>query len=301
MEVAVIDCGTNTFTLNLFQIDEQGHFERIDKSRHYVELAAEGINKIGPGAYARGLEAFRAFQAFLQNYPDAQVHALGTAALRRATNSAEFVQAAYEVSDIQIDIISGQQEATFIYEGVRHAAPLSEQPSLIMDIGGGSVELIIGNKEQLFWAESYPVGVAVLYELFHKSDPISVQDKTALKEHLRETLADFLDVLPQYKIEHFIGSSGSFNMLDKLAGTRIAGATHSVIARQDFEEVTQQLVKSNYADRLLIPNLKATRAKLSVMSALLIEFVQEHLHAPQMIVSDQAMREGLLQLILQEG
>lgn len=301
MEVAVIDCGTNTFTLNLFQIDEQGHFERTDKSRHYVELAAEGINKIGPGAYARGLEAFRAFQVFLQNYPDAQVHALGTAALRRASNSAEFVQAAYEVSDIQIDIISGQQEAIFIYEGVRHAAPLSEQPSLIMDIGGGSVELIIGNKKQLFWAESYPVGVAVLYELFHKSDPISAQDKAALKEHLRETLADFLEVLPHYKIEHFIGSSGSFNMLDKLAGTRIAGATHSVIARQDFEEVTQQLVKSNYADRLLIPNLKATRAKLSVMSALLIEFVQEHLHAPQMIVSDQAMREGLLQLILQEG
>lgn len=297
MEVAVIDCGTNTFTLNLFKIDKDGHFKRTNKSRHYVELAAEGITTIGPEAFKRGLKAFEAFRVFLLDYPEAQVRALGTAALRRASNSDLFIQEAYALSNIKIDIISGAQEAAFIYEGVRHAAPLSDQASLIMDIGGGSVELIIGNQHELIWAKSYPVGVAVLYELFQKSDPINDQDKAALKAHLTAELADFLAILPQHDIEHFIGSSGSFNMLDKLAGTRVAGAAHSFISRQDFEEATQQLIQSNYANRLMIPNLKATRAKLSVMSALLIDFVQEHLGAEQMIVSDHAMREGLLLLI----
>ncbi|MGH1335092.1 MAG: hypothetical protein ACRBFS_03115 [Aureispira sp.] len=299
MEVAVIDCGTNTFTLNLFQVDEKGQFKRIDNMRHYVELAAEGIDKIGKNAFERGVEAFRAFHHLLQQYPQAQVHALGTAGLRRATNSPAFIQAAKQVSDIKIDIISGEKEARLIYEGVRHAAPLSERPSLIMDIGGGSVEFIIGNQQTLYWAQSYPIGVAVLYERFQKSDPIKAEDKAALKAHLQSILADFIQILTQYKIEHFIGSSGSFNMLDQLAGTRVEGSAHSFINRTAFEAVTQQLVQSNYADRLLIPNLKATRAKLSVMSALLIEFVQEHLPTNQMIVSDHAMREGLLQLLLQ--
>lgn len=300
MEVAVIDCGTNTFTLNLFQIDEEGKFQRIDKMRHYVELAAEGIDEIGKMAFKRGVDAFKAFHLLLQKYPKAQVRALGTAALRRAANSAAFIQEAENVSGISIDIISGEQEALFIYEGVRHAAPLSEKPSLIMDIGGGSVEFIIGNKNTLFWAESYPIGVAVLYERFQQSDPINVQDKAALIAHLKTILADFLQVLSTYDIEYFIGSSGSFNMLDQLAGTPVPDAAHSFIARSDFEAITKQLVNSNYEARLLIPNLKATRAKLSVMSALLIEFVQEQLHTDQMIVSDHAMREGLLQLILQE-
>jgi exopolyphosphatase/guanosine-5'-triphosphate,3'-diphosphate pyrophosphatase len=298
MQVAVIDCGTNTFTLNLFQIDNANHFKRIDKSRHYVELAAEGIQAIGPNAFERGLDAFRSFQDFLEKYPEAQVQALGTAALRRAANSHDFVQAAYAVSGIKINIISGEKEAAYIYEGVRLAAPLSERPSLIMDIGGGSVELIIGNKERVFWAKSYPVGVAVLFENFHNSDPINSGDQVILKAYLEEALEDFTAVLPQYDIEHFVGASGSFNMLDKLAGTRQAGASYSFIERKDFEEVTQQLIESNYADRLLIPNLKATRAKLSVMSALLISFVQQYLKTEQLLVSDHAMREGLLQTLL---
>lgn len=299
MEIAVIDCGTNTFTLNLFKINKQGKFKRIGKSRHYVELAAEGIDSIGPKAFKRGIEAFKAFRVFLDQHPKAKVHALGTAALRKAANSAELVQAAYDASNIKIHIISGEKEADYIYQGVRYAAPLSYKPSLIMDIGGGSVEFIIGNKDTIYWAQSYPVGVAVLYENFQKSEPINAQHRSALQNHLKQILADFLVILTQYDIEHFIGSSGSFNMLDRLAGTRVKGKAHAFIKRQDFEQVTQELVASDYEARLKIPNLKTTRAKLSVMSALLIEFVQKHLQNDQMIVSDHAMREGLLLQLLE--
>jgi exopolyphosphatase/guanosine-5'-triphosphate,3'-diphosphate pyrophosphatase len=299
MEVAIIDCGTNTFTLNLFEINKERKFKRIGKSRHYVELAAEGVDSIGPKAFQRGVKAFRAFRVFLEKHPEAQVHALGTAALRKASNSDALVQAAYEASNIKINIISGEQEADYIYQGVSYAAPLSEKPSLIMDIGGGSVELIIGNKNTIYWSKSYPVGVAVLYEYFQKSDPINAQDKAALQAHLQATLADFLVVLEQYDIEHFIGSSGSFNMLQRLAGTRAKDRSHSFIKRKDLETVTQELVQSNYEERLKIPNLKTKRAKLSVMSALLIDFVQQHLDNDEMIVSEHAMREGLLLQLLE--
>lgn len=302
MQVAIIDCGTNTFTLSLFENQPDGSFKRIDKDRHYVELAAESVDCISPQAFERALEAFRSFRAFLKRYPDAEVRALGTAALRRASNSQDLVDAAFEVSGIVIQVISGEEEAHLIYRGVRQAAPLSERPSLLMDIGGGSVEFIIANRETVFWSKSYPVGLAVLYEKFQKSDPLLPQDRAALQAFLETELADFLTVLEEYDMEHFIGASGSFDMLDKLAGTREEGASHSYIPIDDFLSVGHQLVSSNLEQRLNIPNLKPTRAKLSVMSIFLISFIQQQpplAKIRECIVSDHAMREGMVERVLQ--
>lgn len=304
MQVAIIDCGTNTFTLSIFEAHTNNPAEtmrRIDKDRHFVELAAESVDWIGPLAYERALQAFRSFKRFLQQYPDAQVRALGTAALRRASNSQALIDDVWEEVGICIEVISGHREAHLIYRGVRQAAPLSERPSLLMDIGGGSVELIIANKEQVFWAESYPIGLAVLYEGFQKSDPLKPKHQAILRQFLDEQLLDFKEELAKYEVEHFIGASGSFDMLDKLAGVRPDGELHSYIDVGDFLAVGEQLVGSDMKERLNIPRLKPTRAKLSVMSVLLILFVQQQptmRHIRHLIVSDHAMREGMVEEIL---
>ena len=301
MQVAIIDCGTNTFTLSLFEADASGQMQRIDKERYFVELASESVESIGPLAFDRALKAFRSFRRFLDGYPNALVHALGTAALRRASNGQQLVQAVQETAGIPIEVISGEQEAHLIYRGVRQAAPLSDQPSLLMDIGGGSVELIIANNQEVFWAKSYPIGLAVLYEGFQKSDPLTPIHQSELRTFLREQLQDFLAILANYKVEHFIGASGSFDMLDKLAGIRQEGDLHGYIDVNDFLAVGEQLVGSPLDERLAIPKLKPTRAKLSVMSFLLILFVQQQpnmRHLRQLIVSDHAMREGMVEQVL---
>lgn len=298
MKIAVIDCGTNTFTLSLFEIDASGNFKRSLKERHYVELAAEGIHRIGPLAFQRGIDAFRSFRLFLQDHPKAQTVALGTAALRRASNQQAFVQTVKEVSSIDIQIIDGDQEAALIYQGVRLAAPLGKKPSLIIDIGGGSVEFIIADQQQLLWAKSYPIGVAVLFEKFHQTDPISTKHIQQLREHLSVALADFLSILDNYAIEHLIGASGSFDVLDRMVGSKEEGALFGYIDAQDFANIRDQLVKSSFEERLKMEKLSPTRAKLIVISLLLTDFIHQKIKSPRLVVSNHAMREGLVYKLL---
>jgi exopolyphosphatase/guanosine-5'-triphosphate,3'-diphosphate pyrophosphatase len=296
--IAVIDCGTNTFTLSLFEIESLNKFKRILKDRHFVELAEEGIDKIGPKAFQRGLDAFHAFQFFLQDYPTALVFALGTAALRKASNRLQFMEAVEEISNIPIQIIDGDREALLIYKGVELAAPLSNQPSLIMDIGGGSVEFIIANNEELFWAKSYPIGGAVLFDKFHKSDPIAKTEVEQLENHLESELDDLLEILDKYSIQHLIGASGSFDVLDNLSGKNKAGDLFSSISAIAFEKLYKQLVFAPFKERVNTPNLIKTRAKLIVMSVLLINFIHKTIGTQELIASDHAMREGLVSEIL---
>lgn len=298
MKIAIIDCGTNTFTLSLFEINSSKQFHRSLKDRHYVELAEEGIQKIGPKAFERGVAAFRAFYELLKNAPDTNTIAIGTAALRRASNSSDFLEAVEAVSGIRIQIINGDREADLIYKGVRLAAPLSAIPSLIMDIGGGSVEFIIADQDRVYWAKSYPIGVAVLFKKFHRSDPIVSKDIEALNTFLEQELSDLIQQVSLYSIEHLIGASGSFDVLDNMTGAKDAAALFGFISTDAFHQICQQLVNSDYEERLRTENLSSTRAKLIVMSILLIKFVHQKIKTPNLVISDHAMREGLVYELL---
>ncbi|MBL4648801.1 MAG: hypothetical protein JKY03_03650 [Aureispira sp.] len=299
MKIAIIDCGTNTFTLNLFKIDTSKQFKRSLKQRHYVDLAEEGIDKIGPKAFQRGIDAFQAFHHFLKNAPSTKTIAIGTAALRRASNSSDFLEAVEAASGIRIQIIDGNREADLIYKGVRVAAPLGVEPSLIMDIGGGSVEFIIANQNQVYWAKSYPIGLAVLFKKFHHSDPINSNNLQDLNAYLEQTLSDLIEQLPSHSIEHLIGASGSFDVLDQMNGAKDEAALFGFINTGAFLDICQQLIDSDYEERLKTENLSSTRAKLIVMSVLLIKFVHQKIKSPNLVVSDHAMREGLVYELLE--
>lgn len=298
MKIAIIDCGTNTFTLSLFEVDASKQFKRSLKDRHYVELAEEGMQKIGPKAFQRGLNAFEAFHDLLKSDPETKTIAIGTAALRSASNSSEFLDAVEAVSGIRIQIIAGDREADLIYKGVRSAAPLGPTPSLIMDIGGGSVEFIIANQDQVYWAKSYPVGLAVLFHKFHYSDPIQANQIKDLNAYLEQALFDLLEQLSAHSIEHLIGASGSFDVLDQMNGSKDEAALFGFIEMDSFHKIYQQLVASDYEERLRTENLSSTRAKLIVMSVLLIQFVHQKIKTPNLVVSDHAMREGLVYELL---
>ena len=292
--IAVIDCGTNTFTLNIYDAQSTNPFTRTAKERHFVELAEEGIATIGPKAFERGIAAFQSFKKTLATYKSIHVVALGTAALRSASNAAEFTEAVLQNTGIAIQIIDGKREALLIHKGVRLAAPLSNRPSLIMDIGGGSVEFIIANQNQLFWAKSYPIGGSVLFNELEPSDPILDSEIQQLETQLQQILNDLLTELQQHKIEYLIGASGSFDVIDNLTQRKNDTANFSTISVQDFQKLYEQLVPSSFEQRLQIENLMPTRAKLIVMSMLLINFTLQHIHSSQLIASDYAMREGLV-------
>ena len=146
-----------------------------------------------------------------------QFQAIGTAALRTASNGQAFVREVEARTGIVVTLISGLEEAQLIHRGVMQALPPGREKKLIMDIGGGSVEFIIAGSKNVFWYDSFPIGVAILFNRFHKSDPIRKEEIIAVRRFLEEQLRPFLLVLEEYSIPDLIGASGAFDTIGEMA------------------------------------------------------------------------------------
>ena len=199
MRLAVIDCGTNTFHLLVVEMRPgSSSFVQVHKQRQYVRLGREGLDRIGAAPFQRGVDCIAVFREKMRELGVAKYRAFGTEALRRASNGPDFVRAVQAGSGVEIQLISGDEEARLIHLGVKQAVPFFEGKTLIMDIGGGSVEFIIASEEEVHWAQSFPIGVQVLFSRFHKSDPMLPSEATALLQHLDEVLAPLHAALRQH-------------------------------------------------------------------------------------------------------
>src|ERR1035437_880171 len=172
MKIAIIDLGTNTFNIFIAEILPDKTFQKLYKSKISVKLGEGGINKnhIEEKPFTRGIRALKKHKRTIERLGAEKILAFATAAIRGATNGKDFILAAKKMTGIDVHIISGEREAELIYYGVRSAVKMNHMPSLIMDIGGGSTEFIIANKNEIFWKQSFLLGVARLIEKFKPSD-----------------------------------------------------------------------------------------------------------------------------------
>lgn len=291
---AVIDLGTNTFHLLIVEPDGVGHFKEIYRKRIFVQLAEDSITHIGKSAFERGLNALREYKMVLDEYGIEEVKAFGTAALRRASNSAEFRATILQETGIEIQVIAGNEEARLITEGVRLAVPVDEKPVLIMDIGGGSVEFIIANDREVFWAQSFPVGVAVLYNDFHKSEPISEKEIKEVRQFLEHQLSPLKEALLQHPVAALVGASGTFDVLEAMLVKVKDSPLHACIEAKDFYPIYDRIVSVSLDERLKINKLPTQRAELIVVALILIHYVLGEINIEKIIVSMYAMKEGML-------
>lgn len=301
MKLGVIDLGTNTFHLLIIQPLDDGSFKEIYRKRIFVQLAEDGIATIGQAAFQRGLEAMAYFSTILKEHHVVHVRALGTAALRTASNGPDFVLQVQATTGISIERIPGDEEARLICEGVRLAVPIDHHPVLVMDIGGGSVEFIIANHETQFWAQSYPIGVAVLFNQFHKNDPITKQEVSEVRAFLKQTLQPLINALKNYPVKQLVGASGTFDVLEAILVDEKTTPHFSSIPRANFQPVYQALLYSTLADRLSNPGIPDQRAKLIIVALLLIDFVLELADIDAIWVSAYAMKEGVLSDLMQKS
>ena len=292
--IGVIDLGTNTFHLLIVELDAGRIFRELHRERRYIKLAEGGIDRISDAAFQRGLESMKAFAAILKKLEVEQVNAIGTAALRTASNGKEFVQAVREQSGLEIELISGDREAALIHKGVSLAVPLEDEPDLIMDIGGGSVEFILANKEQVFWAQSFPVGVAVLYRTFHKQEPITQEEKDVLSSFLNNTLSPLWQAAKTWEPRRLIGASGTFDVLESLLTEGKDHPHHAVVSLEPFYPLASLLIGMNHEERLEKEGVPASRADMIVVAMLLIREVLEHIPMDEIVVSKYAMKEGMI-------
>ena len=292
--IAVIDLGTNTFHILIAEAQADHSFKDLHRQRFFVKLAEEGIETIGEAPLERGFKALTNFKNLIEELQVTKVKAIGTAALRTASNGPAFVQQVKEKLGFQIELISGNQEATYIHKGVRLAVPFKEQNYLLMDIGGGSVEFIIANKHQVHWAQSFPIGVGVLYKRFHKSNPITDQEITATNVYIEDSLVPLKLALQKFPTTTLVGASGTFDVLESLLAKEMASPTHAFVAVEDFPPLYERIIQTTEAERYAMQTIPDNRADMIVVALILIDYILKSVKIEEIIVSKYAMKEGIM-------
>ncbi|WP_259016168.1 Ppx/GppA phosphatase family protein [Emticicia fluvialis] len=302
MKIAVIDLGTNTFHLLIVENKQTLYRESIP-----AKIGQGGISKgiISEEGIQRALGVLRHFKGIIDSHEieTKQVFAIGTSAIRNAANKDEFVNRVAEETGIMIQVISGDKEAELIYDGVKEAVPIKET-SMVMDIGGGSVEFIIGNEDRILWKQSFEIGGQRLMDRFMKTDPVSMRSVQQMDDYFREQLLPLANACHQYDPQILIGSSGSFDTLIDMQYMREKGvlpAEEQVgfeYSIQEFYRAYDELLFKNHAERMAIAGMIELRADMIVVAVCLIKYVIQAFGINQVLVSSYSLKEGILSRIM---
>lgn len=304
---AIIDLGSNTF--HLLIIEKQNDAIRtLLKEQIPTRIAKAGINQgiITDEAIERALTVLRFFRQQIETneVPLAHVKALGTSAIRNARNAVAFCERVENETGIAIEIISGDQEAGLIYEGVRQATDLRETPSVIMDIGGGSVEFIICNASRIFWKQSFEIGGQRLLEKFVHTDPISFSAIQRMSNYFQEQLLPLVNAVHQYAPQILIGSSGSFDTLVDMDFMQRLGhlpdpqQTSFDYSIEEFYRAYELLTSLNHDERMAISGMIELRVDMIVPGVVLIAHVLKSSNIKQIRCSTYALKEGIMAWVI---
>jgi exopolyphosphatase/guanosine-5'-triphosphate,3'-diphosphate pyrophosphatase len=299
--VAVMDLGTNTFHLIIAEAGADG-FNVIHHQTEAVKIGEGGINKgiIQQAAFNRGIKAMQDFKKNIDEASATEVRAIATSALRNAANGNDFIAEVQAKAGIQIEIIDGEQEAAFIYEGIKASGVLTRENALIIDIGGGSVEFIIGNNEEVLWKQSFEIGAARLMDKFHKTDPIPLISIKAMTAYLNQHLAPLFIAAMEHKPTTLIGSSGAFESfaevieLEKGKSFDLKKTKSYEFDTDDLLDLIERLVKSSHAKRASTKGIIPVRVDMIVTASLLTIYTMQKLGLVDVSMSTYSLKEGVL-------
>jgi len=300
-KLGVIDIGTNTFHLLIVDWHSQNNtFSQILRKRVFVKLGTANLGFIDKEAYQRGLLTLKEFKNLLLENKVEKYFAFGTSAIRNASNADQFRQEVKQTIGIDIQKISGVREAELIYKGIKQSFPFDDTPSMIMDIGGGSVEFIIANKDSVFYAESFKIGVGLLSKKFHKIDPIPSDQIASLNQFLEEELEPLFNSVKTHRPRILIGASGTFDVLDNIFPKHSLSATANILDTSNLLAFSMDVLAKNVEQRKKIDGIPESRADLIVVALILVNFVLEKHNFEHLVVSKYSMKEGMLSEMMNE-
>ncbi len=304
MKVAIIDCGTNTFNL-LIAENHDDQWKHLYRNKRVVKLGSGGIigRVIAEEPVNKAVEALKAYKKIIVKHKVAKTLIVGTSAIRDAKNRYAFLEKVKKETGFSIQLITGATEAKLIYKGVCEAIIIGEETSLILDIGGGSVEFIICNDKKIYWKKSFRLGAARLIEKIQPSDPIQLSEIKKLNTYLNENLIGFGEAVAKFKPKKLIGSSGSFDTFAALILNKtedlnlIRSKTQYQFNLKEYKTLHKELVKSTYRERLIMKGMLRMRADMIVVSSLLLTFALSKTGIRKLHLSTYALKEGLLMSI----
>ncbi|MGQ0433846.1 MAG: Ppx/GppA phosphatase family protein [Microthrixaceae bacterium] len=302
--LAALDIGTNSVhgVVARMNAGEGGpRIEVLERQKEMVRLgsSAGDIRELSGDAIDRVVAALARFRQVAEVH-DAPITAVATSAVREAENRQVLLDRAATEAGIHIEVVSGVEEARHIHLGVLQAVPVFDQRLLLCDIGGGSTELLVGQRGKVLASRSLKLGAIRLTKRFFDGRLVHPGAVDACRRHVRSTLAPFARELRAHQVEVMVGSSGTIAALAEMAVVRSSGARprsvrNLVLTRGALDEVIVDLLAApTDEDRAALPGMDPARGDIILPGALILEQVMHALSIDELVVSDYALREGVL-------
>jgi exopolyphosphatase/guanosine-5'-triphosphate,3'-diphosphate pyrophosphatase len=301
VKIAAIDIGTNSVHMIIANGVGSG-LEIVDREKDLV-LLGQGVFETGAILQQNLDEAVEALRKNLKLAYRHGVHEIlctATSAVRESSNGGEFLARLREELDLSVRIISGEEEARLIFLAVREALDLAGRRTLVVDLGGGSVEFVLSDSAQkLVTLQSLKLGSLRLGEHFVRTDPLSKKDRRALLDHIAETADPLLHRLHGMGVDQVVGTSGTILTLGGLVNARGGGAPWTnpngqTVPASELAATVEALADATIRERVRLPGLDQKRAKSIVAGGFLIQHVLEVLGQKELVLCDWALREGLV-------
>lgn len=300
-KLAVIDIGTNSIHMVLAEILPDASYKILDRFKDMTRLGngAFAAKRLSDEAIGRGVGVLKTLVTLARNKGFERITAVATSAVREAKNGGDFVDLVEEQTGIKIRVISGIEEARLIFLGVRHSMALSEKPTLVVDVGGGSVELIVGTRDGLQHAKSLRLGAIRLADQFVSKTPPTETMVRQLNEAVSLALKGALDAFKVKQFEAVVATSGmAGNVAEivylKQTGRPLPQLNLAKVRLKDLRLVEAELRKSSVKARLGIPGLDPKRVDTLFPAVVVLRRLLELSGAEEMTVCDKAIREGVI-------
>lgn len=300
MRLAAIDIGTNSVHMIIVRVRPDFSFEIVDREKEMVRLGAGGLDgkKLTPEAMTAALQALSKFARLAQSHQVDEILAVATSATREAENGGAFLRNIERRTGIRPRIITGTEEARLIHLAAVYGVD-TPKPAVVIDIGGGSVEITRGSGNQVDVARSFKLGVIRLTERFVDSDPISNRDERKMVKFVREEVDRYIESIVELGFDRVIGTSGTILSLGTVAtalerGTVPQEMRNLRVAAKSLRRLRKTAVEMDMEDRLHLPGLDPRRADIMVAGAILLDTLLKRLDADEITLCDLALREGVL-------
>lgn len=294
--LAALDLGSNSFHL-IVALDQGERLQVVDKHREMVRLAAglNAANELTEPAQARAVACLTRLGQRLRGIPAANVRVVGTNTLRKAANGEAFIARAEAALGHRIDVIGGREEARLIYLGVSHSLEDNSDWRLVVDIGGGSTELILGRRFQPRLTESLQMGCAALSAAHFGDGRINAKRLAAAQRAAGQELEVIERIYRARGWNHAIGASGTALAIHGVIEAELGGRE---ITRAGLTHLERRLIEAGHLERLDFAAVSRERAPVFPGGVAILAAIFESLGLERMSVSDGALREGLLHDLL---
>jgi exopolyphosphatase / guanosine-5'-triphosphate,3'-diphosphate pyrophosphatase len=301
MRVSVFDIGTNSIHMLVVEIQPDLSFKILDREKDTTRLGDGSFEKrrLKKSSMRRALNVIGQFHRAAKKLRVRRTIGVATSAVRDAKNGKEFIREIYKRTGARIRIVSGDEEGRLIELAARSNMDVKGKKTLVVDIGGGSMELILGDGKKHFFLKSFPLGVARLTDHFLSKDPPSAKQLRKLEKHVEKTLKAPAQKIRKWKVAGVIGTAGTMINLASMVyeneySKRLKLIHHFVMQRRQLEEIHSRITNLSLKERLNFPGLDAKRADIILAGSVLVRTLMRLLGIERITVSKQGIREGVI-------